>query len=144
VNYSWEKKTLQELEGNDWGEPTYGSHVVTTCHAIRRKRVCDLTVEELRIAIGQEMGLKFLLPVAVRHLLKEPLAGGDFYPGDLLVKVLRVRSAIWRESPPLQALKSELRDMEAEIFAAAHQMDDLWKEFYSDELLSAVAAFRTA
>jgi hypothetical protein len=30
-------KCLQELEHDDWGEPTFSSHLVTTCHRLRRK-----------------------------------------------------------------------------------------------------------
>jgi hypothetical protein len=30
-------KSLQELEGTDWGEPDYPSHLVKTCHRLRRK-----------------------------------------------------------------------------------------------------------
>lgn len=29
-------KTLQELEGLDWGEPNYGSHLVTEAHRLWR------------------------------------------------------------------------------------------------------------
>jgi hypothetical protein len=141
VNYSREEKTLEELEGDNWGDPTYGSHVVMTCHAIRRKRVCDLTVEELRLAIGQEMGLAFLLPAAVSHLQREPLAAGDFFPGDLLVKVLRVRPAIWQSSPPLKGPRADVIALETGALAAAAQMDDFWKDSYLAELRDAFAAF---
>ncbi len=44
--------TLQELEGSDWGEPEYGSHLVTTCHRLRRTPVRDFIVGELRIMTG--------------------------------------------------------------------------------------------
>ncbi len=139
--YSWEEKTLQELEGDDWGEPTLGSYVETTCHAIRRKRLCDLTVEELRLAIGQEMGLKFLLPVAIARLQSEPLAAGDFYPGDLLVKVLQVSPEVWRSSPPLLGLHREVEALNPAALAAADQMDDFWQDCYLAELREAFTAF---
>jgi hypothetical protein len=29
-------KSLQQLEGEDWGEPTYDSHLVTGCHRLHR------------------------------------------------------------------------------------------------------------
>ena len=46
-------------------------------------------VEDLRIMIGQEIGLDYLIPVAVAELEREPLAEGDYYPGDLLANVIR-------------------------------------------------------
>ena len=38
--------------------------------------------------IGQGIGLKHLLPMAVEELKKNPLAEGDYYEGDLLIQVL--------------------------------------------------------
>jgi hypothetical protein len=88
-------KTLQELEGQDWGEPTFGSSLVTTCHRLRRKRLDDFNVEDLRIMIGQKIGLPFLVPIALERLAVDPLVDGDFYPGDLLAMVLQVDDAFW-------------------------------------------------
>lgn len=58
-------KTLQELEQSDWGEPEFDSHLVTTCHRLRRVPLDQFTVEDLRIMIGQNIGLPFLVPMAV-------------------------------------------------------------------------------
>ncbi len=58
------ERRLQELEASDWGEPEYGSHLVTTCHRLRRTPVRDFTVGELRIMIGQGIGLPWLVPLA--------------------------------------------------------------------------------
>ncbi len=46
------EKTLEELEGVVWDEPDSASHLVTTCHALRRKPLGDFSVEDLRIMIG--------------------------------------------------------------------------------------------
>ena len=51
-------KTLQQLEGSDWGDPTYDSHLVTECHRLRRVPLREFTVEKLRIMIGQQIGLQ--------------------------------------------------------------------------------------
>ena len=82
-------RSLEELEGLDWGAPTYDSYLVTTCHALRKKPLREFGVEDLRIMIGQNIGLPFLLPLALEVLKKEPLAAGDYYDGDLLAAVLR-------------------------------------------------------
>lgn len=81
--------TLEQLEKDVWQEPEFHSYLVVNCHQLRKKRLCDFTVEDLRIMIGQEIGLKFLVPKAIEALSKNPFAGGDFYDGDLLVQVLR-------------------------------------------------------
>lgn len=80
--------TLEQLENDDWGEPEFGSHLVTECHRLRRKPIDEFTVEEHRLMIGQNIGLAFLLPAALGHLNTDPLAAGDFYAGDLLRAVI--------------------------------------------------------
>jgi len=81
-------RTLEEIEKDVWSEPKLGSHLVTTCFALRKKPVDEFTIEDLRIMIGQSIGLPTLLPLALDRLRTEPLAEGDFYPGDLLRSVL--------------------------------------------------------
>src|SRR5258708_62640 len=89
-------KSLQELEGIDWGEPIYDSYLVTTVYSLRHKPLNDFTIEDLRIVIGQNFSLPFLIPLALEQLEKDPLAQGDFYPGDLLLNVARSDSDYWR------------------------------------------------
>ena len=85
--------TLDELDGVRWGAPEFDSHLVTTCHRLRTKPVDEFTVEDLRIMIGQNIGLAHLLPRAVAILEADPLAKGDWYAGDLLCAVLRADCA---------------------------------------------------
>ena len=82
-------KTLDELEGVVWGPPTYGSHLVQTCHRLRTTPIGEFSVEDLRIMIGQNLGLPYLLPLALDHLEENPWAAGDMYPGDLLAMTVR-------------------------------------------------------
>jgi hypothetical protein len=92
-------KCLQELEHDDWGEPNFSSHLVTTCHRLRRKPLNEFSVEDLRIMIGQGIGSRFLIPIAIDRLEEEPLAEGDFYPGDLFTAVLRTDESFWAGHP---------------------------------------------
>ena len=95
-------KSLQQLEGEDWGEPNYHTHLVKECHRLRRILLRDFTVENLRLMIGQSIGLKYLVPLALERLQADPYAEGDFYPGDLLVNVLRSDAGFWRRRPELR------------------------------------------
>ncbi len=88
-------KSLNELEGHDWGEPTFDSYLVVTCHRLRRKPLIEFTVEDLRIMIGQQISLPYLVPLAVERLEADPLAAGHYYPGDLLAVVVRVDESFW-------------------------------------------------
>ncbi len=95
-------QSLQELEKSDWGEPTYHSSLVRTCHALRRKPLAEFTTEDLRIMIGQQISLPYLIPLALERLEVEPLVEGRCYPGDLLSAVLKVDRAFWSEHAGLR------------------------------------------
>jgi contact-dependent growth inhibition (CDI) system CdiI-like immunity protein len=90
------QKSVQELEGKDWGEPNYDSYLVITIHRLRRKPLDQFTHEDLRIMIAQGVGLKFLMPLAIEVLQRDALASGDLYPGDLLAAVSKVEERFWR------------------------------------------------
>ncbi len=95
-------KSLQELDGGDWGEPTLDSHLVATCHRLMRKPINEFTVEDLRIMVGQSIGIEFLVPIAIEILEINLFAEGNFYPGDLLETLISVPPPqFWREHSDL-------------------------------------------
>ncbi|MEM9444937.1 MAG: Imm8 family immunity protein [Verrucomicrobiota bacterium] len=57
-------KSIEELEGDDWGPPDFDSHVVSTCHELRKKPIKDFEIEELRFMILQNVGSEYLAPLA--------------------------------------------------------------------------------
>ena len=96
--------SLEQVEGVVWGEPPAGSsRLVETVHALRRRPIAELGIEDLRVMIGQHVGLPVLVPRALQVLEADPLAEGDFYPGDLLVAVVRVPAAYWIGDPRSRA-----------------------------------------
>lgn len=110
VNEEQRNKTLQDLEGQDWGEPPFPSFLVRRCHALRRKPLHDFTIEDLRIMIGQNISLNYLVPLAIEQLRRDHLVAGDFYPGDLLATVLKVESGFWHAQPQLRRNVQEIVD----------------------------------
>jgi hypothetical protein len=111
-------RTLEQLEGQTWPEPDFNSQLVETCHRLRTKPLDDFTVEDLRIMIGQKIGLLHLLPLAIKILKDDPLAEGDCYPGDLLTSVIRAESSL-ASSPDLLRFVLDLADQ-----AMARLVDD--------------------
>ena len=89
------RRTLDELEGVQWGPPKYNSYVVTNSHRLRTKPIAEFTVEDLRFMIGQGIGLRFLVPLALEVVEADPLAQGDYYAGDLLQSLLTVSGDFW-------------------------------------------------
>ena len=52
-------KTLEYLENEIWSSQHDNSYLVRTCNLLRKKQLQDFTTEDLRIMIGQEIGLKW-------------------------------------------------------------------------------------
>lgn len=64
---AWRMKTLEQLEGQNWGEPDYDSYLVRNSHRLYRLPLHLFEEEDLRFMIGQRFGLKYLIPLALRH-----------------------------------------------------------------------------
>lgn len=92
-------KSLEQLENDKWAKPDYDSYLVNTVHRLRQKPLKDFSVEDLRIMIGQQIGLEYLIPLAIKVLEDNPYAEGDYYPGDLLKNVLAVNPRFWNDHP---------------------------------------------
>ncbi len=91
-------KTIEQLE-NDYWPPAIGeTFLITRCTELRKKKLKDFTIEDLRIMIGQSIGLKYLMPIAIEKLHENPMVLGDFYPGDLLQSVLKREIEYWNSN----------------------------------------------
>lgn len=73
----------------------------------------------MRLLIGQDIGLPYLLPLALKVLRDNPMAEGVMYEGDLLSAVLTRNPAVWTESSglgrELRAIVSELTDLPPDL-----------------------------
>ncbi|MGW7585914.1 contact-dependent growth inhibition system immunity protein [Kitasatospora sp. NPDC054768] len=95
-------RSLEELERDRWSAPSGGeTRMMATVRKLRRKPIGGLTVEDMRLLIRQDVGLAYLLPLAVEVLRVDPLAEGDIYEGDLLAAVLTRSAEDWSEFPDL-------------------------------------------
>ncbi|WP_172894120.1 contact-dependent growth inhibition system immunity protein [Micromonospora purpureochromogenes] len=107
--------TIEQLEREISPDPgPNATSLARRCTDLRRKPLVELTVEDLRIMLGQEIGVPALLPRAVQVLLHDPLAKGDYYPGDLLSNVLQLPDTAWSG---LQAERKRLASVLAELVA---------------------------
>ncbi|MER6448132.1 contact-dependent growth inhibition system immunity protein [Streptomyces venezuelae] len=96
-------RTLDELDGPAWPPPpSPTTALVTKVHALRRTRLGELTPADLRTLTGQGVGLPYVLPLAVRLLVEDPMLDAYFYPGDLLLAVLTSSDDTWALFPDLR------------------------------------------
>lgn len=127
--------TLEQAEATVWPEPPAdATKLIRTVHALRRKPIHTLTVEDLRVLIGQREGIEILLPRALDLLEADPLAAGDYFPGDLLSVVLRISPEFWRTHGDLARRlagavgRLESRD-DLELYFPPD--DDIWRDVAS-------------
>lgn len=90
------EKSINELEPKEQFHPTeFESSLIATCYTLRDKKLQNYSTEDLRIMVGQHIGLTWLIPLALDKLKVDILAEGDFYEGDLLVSVLKTGPSYW-------------------------------------------------
>lgn len=95
-------KTLEEHEGIAWEPSVIQSYIAKICFVLRRKPLRDLTNEELRVGLGQQVGVTYLVPLAIKRLEADPLLEARLYGGDLLQSLLDVPFDYWLRHPDLQ------------------------------------------
>ena len=92
--------SLEQAEGDVWdAPPADATRLVRTVHDVRRKPLGTLTPEDLRLLIAQQVGIDVVIPRVLTMLEQEPLLEGDYYPGDVLVAVLKVPPTYWSANP---------------------------------------------
>lgn len=96
--------------------PNESSYLIKTCNSLRKKPLQDFTTEDLRIMISQEIGLPYLMPLALETLTNDLFAEGDMYKGDLLKNVLEVNTKFWDDNKNYwQELNEIISDKRQEI-----------------------------
>jgi hypothetical protein len=95
-------KTLEELEGKRWPAPEVETSLAQTVHRLRRVPVSQFGPGDLRVMIGEGVGLAHLVPRALALLDRDPFLEAEYYPGDLLMTVFKVHDAFWQPMPDLR------------------------------------------
>lgn len=127
---NWKTKSLENLEKDIWNEPEYPSHLVTICDKLRKKQLKDFDIENLRIMIGQNIGLNFLIPLAIEELKQNILAEGDFHEGDLLKNVLTSETDYWEKEKENWSLVCEIfNEQKEKLDYDQKELFNAFKEF---------------
>ncbi len=91
------KKTLRELDGPIRGGVR--SRLAEEVERLWQIPIGEFRIEDLRLVLLQELGVPYLLPIALEYLERDPFAEGDLYPGDLLRAVLGIEPGYWDDHP---------------------------------------------
>lgn len=103
-------KSLEALEVEKWSKPDFDSNLAKECHRLWSVPISELSVENLRMLIGQKIGLEHLVPYALGILAKNPLAEGAMYKGDLLANVAAIPESFWQKHPELNNQVVEIKN----------------------------------
>ncbi|MCM5530516.1 contact-dependent growth inhibition system immunity protein [Parasegetibacter sp. NRK P23] len=96
---NWRHKSIENLEKRDFGSSDDApTRMVKRCLDFCKVSLDQFTVEDLRLIVGQEFALTYLIPLAIEHLQKDIFSEGDLYPGDLLKNVLSIDKGFWLEN----------------------------------------------
>lgn len=92
---NWRQKTLTNLEKDEWKHLECDSRLVARTKELRQIPLDKFSTEDLRLMIGQQFSLDYLIPLAFEILTIDLFAEGDFFEGDLLKNVLSIRTEFW-------------------------------------------------
>ena len=94
-----EARTLEELDGENWGEPEAApTPMVARCLRLRRTPLHLLSQGDLRLLISQKIGLKYTVPKAVKLVSEDALIQAEYYPGDLLCALFQIDKGYWSQN----------------------------------------------
>lgn len=80
--------SLEQLEGV-WPEPESPTGLMLCCHAVRKKPIDELSDLELATLLNQNIGLKHILPEAIRRLAQNRPDNTEYFDGQLKEAVAR-------------------------------------------------------
>ena len=89
-------KSIEQLENNYWPKKNiFPSDLVKRCYEYRKIPISNLSIEQLRVLISQDIGIKFILETSLNKVARNPIAEGDLYEGDLLVALSKTNIKYW-------------------------------------------------
>ncbi|MEU3557822.1 contact-dependent growth inhibition system immunity protein [Streptomyces fragilis] len=97
-------RSIEELEGVRWPDPPSDStSLVRSVHTLRKRPLGALSTEDMGRLIGQDVGLRWLLPLALDHLRTAAAQDADvvWLDDDLLTAVVTRKAEVWRDRPEL-------------------------------------------
>nr|WP_299036273.1 contact-dependent growth inhibition system immunity protein [uncultured Tenacibaculum sp.] len=94
-----ETKSIEQLEKDIWKNPSeFPTDLVEKCYRYRKISIAELTDEQIRLLISQQIGTEYLIGIALKKLEKNILTECDFYEGDLLMAVSSLPTEFWNKN----------------------------------------------
>ena len=131
-------RSVAELEGLAIEKGAYGIGSVAWLSRALVSPLRDLGPAELRLLLAHGRGLRWILPLALARLEREPFVRAERHPGDLLSQLLIVDEGVWASAPEWRArLERVLHGARAMV----HVLSPDDRPRMDDELAAAREAF---
>lgn len=113
---NWRDKTLEYLEKETWSPHDSDSRLIRRTKELRKVPLSTFETEDLRIMIGQQLSLDYVIPLALDTLKVDLFAEGDYFEGDLLKNVLAIETGFWDNNKDYwQTLHDLIKDSRSAI-----------------------------
>ncbi|HET9057782.1 MAG TPA: contact-dependent growth inhibition system immunity protein [Chitinophagaceae bacterium] len=122
--------TLENLEKDYWPEPKeFPTSMVKEIYSLRKKEIDNFDPDNFRLLISQGVGLKFLIPKAIELLRNDLLTEALYYPGDLLLSLLRAKKEYWVDNiEQYHHFKEILLESEKDIYKSDNITTEIKEE----------------
>ena len=124
--------SLKQLIGKWKGEipiENESSSIQLRTYELYHKRIENFDADDIRFMIGQKIGLKYIIPIALHYLKEDILIETIYYEGDLLKVVLLLDNAFWKKNLKLYSEVYQL------LLSNKELLDKLDLSFESDRKL---------
>jgi len=93
-----ESKSLASIEGKWTSEiprEDYSSSIQLRTYRLYHEALVNYSLDDIRFMIGQQMGLSYLVPMALGNLSIDIMIEASYYEGDLLQSILILPDGFW-------------------------------------------------
>ncbi len=132
-------KSIEELSGYYWFAPDFHSNVVLKSHALRRKPLAELSLEDIRMGVMQQVGVSYLVPVALEAVEKDPFVESLNFEAEIALTLLNIPFEYWQAHPEL---RTRMQRVYERIEETKDTQDDYWLKHILPEIRKAHAMFR--
>ncbi len=135
------RRTIEELEGIYWPEPAEErkSNIVLKSNALRKKPLKELGIEDIRVGLVQQVGIIYIVRIAIDLLTHDPMLESLNYEGEILEALLNLPRSFWLRQPLLAAEVDKLYERFEQLIS---DMRDSWKEICLPDIIEAYGRFR--
>ncbi len=150
------RRNLLELDPGCFDDAEYDDQVAMLARRLAAKPLRRFNATDLYAAIRHNVGLPWLIPLAIARLEEEPFVAAGDHPGDLLTVVLESDTRFWLDRHDLWLVMVEIlgqaltqaTDAAEAAYRAEHpdeteETGEMWMPGYlGDDFMGALLHFR--